>query len=121
MQDAQTVAGWGMDFVKADNCNKPSNISEQEAYSNFSRALNATGRPILFSTCEWGVSNIAAWGGGVAQARGCSQHGQQQPTLMLAACIRCGEFRWITSRSGGFPTKHLAKVLVKYVPGVITP
>ncbi len=43
-----------MDLVKADNCHKPSGYSELELYTNFSRALNATGRPILFSLCEWG-------------------------------------------------------------------
>eukprot|EP00045_Choanoeca_perplexa_P006845 m.59304 g.59304 ORF g.59304 m.59304 type:complete len:410 (-) comp13816_c0_seq3:32-1261(-) len=66
-QDAQTIASWGLDFVKADNCNKPSGVSELEAYTNLSQALNATGRPILFSTCEWGESDIASWGGQVAQ------------------------------------------------------
>jgi alpha-galactosidase len=46
-QDAQTVAEWGLDFIKTDNCHKPSNESELELYTQFSDALNATGRPIL--------------------------------------------------------------------------
>ena len=29
-------------------------------------ALNSTGRPILFAMCEWGVSDPATWGGGIA-------------------------------------------------------
>ncbi|EDQ92942.1 uncharacterized protein MONBRDRAFT_30876 [Monosiga brevicollis MX1] len=66
-KDAQTVADWGLDFIKADNCHRPSNLTEQEAYGNFSAALNATGRPMLFSTCEWGDQDVASWGGNVAQ------------------------------------------------------
>lgn len=65
--DAQTIANWGFDFVKTDNCAKPSGYTEQQLYSNFSDALNATGRPILFSLCEWGNSDVEAWGGDVGQ------------------------------------------------------
>mmetsp|Transcript_11772 Transcript_11772/g.14224 ORF Transcript_11772/g.14224 Transcript_11772/m.14224 type:complete len:428 (+) Transcript_11772:68-1351(+) len=63
--DAQTFADWGIDFVKADFCNVPSNESEhtQELYHNFSNALNATNRPMLFSLCEWGTSDVVEWGG----------------------------------------------------------
>lgn len=31
--------------------------SVQSRYGRMSAALNATGRPILFSMCEWGVSS----------------------------------------------------------------
>lgn len=65
--DAKTIAGWEFDFVKTDNCNKPSQYTEQELYANFSNALNATGRPILFSLCEWGKEDVESWGGEVAQ------------------------------------------------------
>ena len=67
MQDAQTVASWGIDFVKADNCNTPKDVPEFEMFSNFSAALNATGRPILFSLCEWGDEDVLKWGRGVGQ------------------------------------------------------
>ena len=56
-----------MDFVKADNCHRPAGYTEQELYRNFSHALNQTGRPILFSLCEWGDANVTTWGGTVAQ------------------------------------------------------
>lgn len=57
-----------MDFIKADNCNRPS-IGEpvRNFYKNFSKALNATGRPILFNTCEWGEDDVLSWGYEVAQ------------------------------------------------------
>lgn len=29
-------------------------------------ALNATGRPILYSLCEWGVHNPGAWAQGTS-------------------------------------------------------
>jgi alpha-galactosidase len=66
-QDAKQFAEWGIDFVKADNCARPAGFSEYELYSNLSKALNATGRPILFSLCEWGDSDVQRWGGTVGQ------------------------------------------------------
>eukprot|EP00983_Pelagomonas_calceolata_P051682 1142519-Pelagomonas_calceolata.AAC.2 len=34
----------------------------QESYARMSRALNATGRPILFSLCSWGTGKPWLWG-----------------------------------------------------------
>jgi len=65
--DADTLAGWGVDFVKADFCNSPGAQYAPELYGNFSAALNATGRPILFSLCEWGETDVESWGGNVGQ------------------------------------------------------
>lgn len=33
----------------------------EDAYRNMSMALNATGRPIYFLTCEWGVDDPWQW------------------------------------------------------------
>lgn len=66
-QDAKQFASWGLDFIKCDNCAKPAQYTEQELYTNFSNALNATGRPIFFSLCEWGMSDVQAWGADVGQ------------------------------------------------------
>ncbi|HEY7047071.1 MAG TPA: NPCBM/NEW2 domain-containing protein [Jatrophihabitantaceae bacterium] len=60
-QDADTFASWGIDFVKVDWCNVPfgnfSGLSQQDVakklYTEYSQALQATGRPMLFSICEW--------------------------------------------------------------------
>eukprot|EP00053_Salpingoeca_punica_P011449 m.102032 g.102032 ORF g.102032 m.102032 type:complete len:418 (-) comp15676_c0_seq1:288-1541(-) len=65
--DAATFAEWGMDFIKADNCHRPGNYTEQELYGLFSKALNATGRPMLFSLCEWGDADVQTWGADVGQ------------------------------------------------------
>jgi len=49
--DAQTFASWGVDYLKLDGCN--ANATDlNEGYPAFRKALNATGRPIVYS-CEW--------------------------------------------------------------------
>ena len=58
--DAQTYAGWGVDYLKYDNCNDDG-IDPKVRYPVMRDALNKTGRPIFFSMCEWGVENPATW------------------------------------------------------------
>ena len=65
--DANTMAKWGIDMVKTDYCNKPAEEDGQELYTQFSNALNATGRPMLFSMCQWGNDEVYKWGGDIAQ------------------------------------------------------
>jgi len=56
--DAQTYASWGVDYLKYDNCfnegRSGTPLISFERFNNMSRALNATGRPILYSMCNWG-------------------------------------------------------------------
>jgi len=67
-EDAHTLASWGVDMVKMDHCGgRPSGGTDPELYGEMSKALNATGRPILFSLCNWGEENVWEWGGDVAQ------------------------------------------------------
>ena len=67
-RDAQTLADWGVDFVKMDHCGMPTgNHTDLELYGRMSRALNATGRPIAFSLCQWGEDKVWEWGASVAQ------------------------------------------------------
>ena len=58
--DAQTYAGWGVDYLKYDNCNDDG-IDPKVRYPVMRDALNKTGRSIFFSMCEWGVENPATW------------------------------------------------------------
>jgi alpha-galactosidase len=58
--DAMTYAAWGIDYLKYDNCNND-NIDPKARYPVMRDALNVTGRPILFSMCEWGVEDPATW------------------------------------------------------------
>ncbi|TFY59512.1 hypothetical protein EVJ58_g5725 [Rhodofomes roseus] len=56
--DAQTYAEWGMDYLKYDNCYNEGQAGtpklSYDRHANMSNALNATGRPILYSMCNWG-------------------------------------------------------------------
>jgi alpha-galactosidase len=63
-EDARLYASWGVDFLKYDWCNTDS-LNAPEAYKTMSRALRATGRPIVFSICEWGDHAPWLWAGGV--------------------------------------------------------
>ncbi len=65
-QDARLYASWGVDFLKYDWCNTDS-INARDAYQTMSKALQATGRPILFSLCEWGSHQPWLWAKGVGE------------------------------------------------------
>ena len=43
-------------------------------YEDMRDALNATGRPIVFSMCEWGVSSPWTYGREVREMPGCAAH-----------------------------------------------
>ena len=61
--DAQTFADWGVDFLKYDYCYKPAGgPTGPQLYARMGQALRATGRPILFSACEWGANKPWEWG-----------------------------------------------------------
>lgn len=53
--DAQTFAEWGVDFLKYDYCYKPAGTDGRMLYRRMGQALRQTGRPILYSMCNWGV------------------------------------------------------------------
>jgi len=64
-QDAKTWAAWGIDYLKYDWCSagkvyKPSDM--QAVYKKMSDALKATGRPIVYSLCQYGLQKVWEWG-----------------------------------------------------------
>ncbi len=59
-QDAMTYARWGVDYLKYDWCNTEG-LNAEGAYLTMRNALAATGRPIVFSICEWGNSKPWTW------------------------------------------------------------
>jgi alpha-galactosidase len=64
-QDANTWAAWGIDYLKYDWCSaekvyKPSEM--QAVYKKMDDALKATGRPIVYSLCQYGLQNVWEWG-----------------------------------------------------------
>ncbi|CAL8467558.1 g7096 [Coccomyxa elongata] len=50
-RDAQTYADWGVDYLKVDGCYADPD-SYNKTYPALGAALNATGRPIVYS-CSW--------------------------------------------------------------------
>jgi alpha-galactosidase len=60
-QDARQYALWGVDYLKYDWCNTGTRDT-REAYTLMSDALRASGRPIVFSICEWGTTKPWLWG-----------------------------------------------------------
>jgi alpha-galactosidase len=62
--DAQTFADWGVDYLKYDNCNNEGRPA-LERYTKMRDALEKTGRPIVYSICEWGQNRPWEWGADV--------------------------------------------------------
>src|SRR5579864_334154 len=60
-QDAIQYAAWGVDYLKYDWCNT-STQDAKASYANMRNALDATGRPIVLSICEWGTAKPWLWG-----------------------------------------------------------
>ena len=63
-QDAALFASWGVDYLKYDNCNNQGRDAV-ERYTRMRDALKATGRPIVYSICEWGQNKPWEWAGDV--------------------------------------------------------
>ena len=64
-QDARTYASWGVDYLKYDWCSagriyKPSEMPA--IYKKMHLALVSTGRPIVFSLCQYGMEDVWKWG-----------------------------------------------------------
>jgi len=64
-QDAKTWATWGVDYLKYDWCsarNIYKNDALQPVYQKMGDALRETGRPMVYSLCEYGWGNVEQWG-----------------------------------------------------------
>jgi alpha-galactosidase len=59
--DAADFAAWGVDYLKYDNCNNQG-VDWKVRYNAMRDALAATGRPIVYSLCEWGEDSVWTWG-----------------------------------------------------------
>ncbi|ANI90574.1 alpha-galactosidase [Arachidicoccus ginsenosidimutans] len=67
-QDAATFASWGIDYLKYDYCNAPSDMATaKERYKAIADALSESGRNIVLGICEWGGRQPWLW---AAQAGG---------------------------------------------------
>jgi len=67
-QDAKTYAAWGIDYLKYDWCGARNLYTDQEMralYQVMGDALLETGRPILYSLCQYGRAEVWKWGANV--------------------------------------------------------
>ncbi len=80
-QDAKMYAAWGVDFLKYDLCSMQEQMRQartdhpedptlefrmmKDAYMKMGNTLKATGRPILYSLCQYGVDQPWKFGPGV--------------------------------------------------------
>jgi len=62
VRDAARFAEWGVDYLKYDNCGDYLGRTAIERYTAMRDALMATGRPIMFSICNWGYEDVHSWG-----------------------------------------------------------
>jgi alpha-galactosidase len=90
-QDAMQYVRWGVSYLKYDWCSTGTRNAE-EAYSTMSNALLATGRPIVFSICEWARTSRACGarasvicGGRRATSRMCRPERGSGPTEAVAS------------------------------------
>jgi alpha-galactosidase len=61
-QDGLMYASWGVDYLKYDWCNTLPGQDQKASYANIRQALDASGRPIVLSICEWGNGKPWLWG-----------------------------------------------------------
>jgi alpha-galactosidase len=74
-QDADLYASWGVDYLKYDLCgfrtkmdaDAPGDKLKQDtmmrdAYVKMQQALRKTGRPIVYSLCQYGFDSVWQWG-----------------------------------------------------------
>jgi len=63
--DAKTYAEWGIDYLKYDWCSAGrlyTNDQLRRVYQRMGEALARSGRPIVFSLCEYGMVDVWTWG-----------------------------------------------------------
>jgi alpha-galactosidase len=76
VQDAQTYAAWGIDYLKYDLCGLRHEMREAptaaaahkimvDAYAKMRDALRSTGRPIVYSLSQHGDDAVWEWGASV--------------------------------------------------------
>ncbi|KAL4821209.1 glycoside hydrolase superfamily [Aspergillus spinulosporus] len=69
-RDALTIAGWGVDYLKYDNCGgfQAMTNAPQERFLAMQNALLRSGREIFYSVCEWGYQFPWHWSGNIGHS-----------------------------------------------------
>ena len=100
-QDARQYAAWGVDYLKYDWCSNEGQKAEA-AYRTMSDALKASGRPIVFSICEWGENEPWTWGKGIGHL--------WRVTADIRDCYQC-KFDW-----GGVGVLDIIDIMAELYP-----
>ncbi len=66
-QDARTFAEWGIDYLKYDLCSARAiyditQPNQQGIYQKMGEALEHSGRPMVYSLCQYGLTDVWTWG-----------------------------------------------------------
>ncbi|OJJ43549.1 hypothetical protein ASPZODRAFT_74133 [Penicilliopsis zonata CBS 506.65] len=71
-EDAQSLADWGVDYFKYDNCYNLGRMGTAklsfDRYNTMAQALLDTGREIVYSICNWGEDYVHSWGMSIANS-----------------------------------------------------
>lgn len=100
-QDARQYAKWGVDYLKYDWCSSEGQNAEA-AYRTMSDALKQSGRPIVFSICEWGENQPWKWGKGIGHL--------WRVTPDIRDCYQC-KFDW-----GGVGVLEIIDIMADLYP-----
>nr|WP_320057232.1 glycoside hydrolase family 27 protein [uncultured Bacteroides sp.] len=100
-QDARQYAKWGVDYLKYDWCSSEGQNAEA-AYRTMSDALKQSGRPIVFSICEWGENQPWKWGKGIGHL--------WRVTPDIRDCYQC-KFDW-----GGVGVLEIIDIMAELYP-----
>lgn len=102
-QDARQYAAWGVDYLKYDWCSNEGQDA-RAAYQTMSDALKLSGRPIVFSICEWGENQPWKWGKGIGH--------MWRVTPDIRDCYQC-KFDW-----GGVGVLDIIDIMADLYPYV---
>jgi alpha-galactosidase len=103
--DAAAFAAWDVDLLKYDNCHSQS-IPPLRRYPPMRDALAASGRPILYAMCNWGVDEPGT-GGGAAWGRDIANTCVHVRVHACArTCVRLTLTRVHLMHARGYPRAH---------------
>lgn len=100
-QDARQYAAWGVDYLKYDWCSNEGQ-NARAAYQTMSDAIKLSGRPIVFSICEWGENEPWKWGKGIGH--------MWRVTPDIRDCYQC-KFDW-----GGVGVMDIIDIMADLYP-----
>ncbi|KAM3574912.1 hypothetical protein VYU27_003138 [Nannochloropsis oceanica] len=106
--DAQTWANWGVDYLKYDNCYTDGTPPEMR-YPPMRDALNGTGRPMLYSICEWGLNNPGGWAREVGNSWRTTPDIRDEWTSVMEI-VEVNGRRWRYGRRGGWNDPDMLEV-----------